>query len=67
MTISLFEISKILYINQSLKQIKIYIERIYMTKMTTEEAFIKVLQKHGIEHAFGIIGSAFMPISDLFP
>ena len=35
--------------------------------MTTEEAFIKVLQKHGIEHAFGIIGSAFMPISDLFP
>ena len=36
-------------------------------KMTTEEAFIKVLQMHGIEHAFGIIGSAFMPISDLFP
>jgi sulfoacetaldehyde acetyltransferase len=38
-----------------------------MTKITTEEAFVKVLQKHGIEHAFGIIGSAFMPISDLFP
>ncbi len=38
-----------------------------MTKMTTEEAFIKVLQFHGIEHSFGIIGSAFMPISDLFP
>ncbi len=38
-----------------------------MAKMTTEEAFVKVLQKHGIEHAFGIIGSAFMPISDLFP
>jgi sulfoacetaldehyde acetyltransferase len=36
-------------------------------KMTTEEAFIKVLQDHGIQHAFGIIGSAFMPISDLFP
>lgn len=36
-------------------------------KMTTEEAFIKVLQRHGIEHAFGIIGSAMMPISDLFP
>ena len=35
--------------------------------MTTEEAFIKVLQMHGIEHAFGIIGSAMMPISDLFP
>jgi len=38
-----------------------------MAKMTTEEAFIKVLQMHGIQHAFGIIGSAFMPISDLFP
>jgi sulfoacetaldehyde acetyltransferase len=36
-------------------------------KMTTEEAFVKVLQRHGIQHAFGIIGSAFMPISDLFP
>ncbi len=36
-------------------------------KMTTEEAFIKVLQMHGIEDAFGIIGSAMMPISDLFP
>ncbi len=36
-------------------------------KMTTEEAFIKVLQMHGIDNAFGIIGSAFMPISDLFP
>ncbi|NKB51470.1 MAG: sulfoacetaldehyde acetyltransferase [Rhizobiaceae bacterium] len=38
-----------------------------MTKMTTEEAFVKVLQMHGIENAFGIIGSAMMPISDLFP
>ncbi len=38
-----------------------------MAKMTTEEAFIKVLQMHGIQHSFGIIGSAFMPISDLFP
>ena len=36
-------------------------------KMTTEEAFVKVLQRHGIENAFGIIGSAMMPISDLFP
>ncbi|MBT8414548.1 MAG: sulfoacetaldehyde acetyltransferase [Boseongicola sp.] len=36
-------------------------------KMTTEEAFVKVLQRHGIGHAFGIIGSAMMPISDLFP
>jgi sulfoacetaldehyde acetyltransferase len=34
--------------------------------MTTEEAFIKVLQRHGVEHAFGIIGSAMMPVSHLF-
>ena len=33
-------------------------------RMTTEEAFVKVLQAHGIREAFGIIGSAFMPISD---
>ncbi len=38
-----------------------------MSKMTTEEAFVKVLQVHKIKHAFGIIGSAMMPISDLFP
>ena len=24
-----------------------------MTKMTTEEAFVKVLQMHGIQHSFG--------------
>ena len=36
-------------------------------KMTTEEAFIKVLQMHGIDNAFGIIGSALMPVTDLFP
>ena len=36
-------------------------------KMTTEEAFVKVLQRHGISQVFGIIGSAFMPISDIFP
>ena len=36
-------------------------------RMTTEEAFVKVLQRNGIEHSFGIIGSAFMPVSDLFP
>jgi sulfoacetaldehyde acetyltransferase len=35
-------------------------------KMTTEEGFVKVLQMHGIRHAFGIIGSAMMPVSDLF-
>ena len=38
-----------------------------MVKMNTEEAFVKVLQMHGIENAFGIIGSAFMPVFDLFP
>merc|ERR1719456_1561207 len=36
-------------------------------RMTTEEAFVKVLQKHQIDNIFGIIGSAMMPISDLFP
>jgi sulfoacetaldehyde acetyltransferase len=36
-------------------------------KMTTEEAFVKTLQHHGIDNVFGIIGSAFMPISDIFP
>ncbi len=36
-------------------------------KMTTEEAFIKILQRHGIDSAFGIIGSAMMPVTDLFP
>jgi len=36
-------------------------------RMTTEEAFVKTLQIPGIEHVFGIIGSAFMPISDIFP
>lgn len=35
--------------------------------MTTEELFVKVLQKNGIKNSFGIIGSAMMPISDLFP
>jgi sulfoacetaldehyde acetyltransferase len=43
------------------------IQGVTFMKMTTEEAFVKVLQRHGIQHAFGIIGSAFMPISDLFP
>lgn len=28
---------------------------------------VKVLQMHGIDNAFGIIGSAFMPVSDYFP
>ncbi|CAK0806104.1 unnamed protein product, partial [Prorocentrum cordatum] len=31
------------------------------------ELFVKVLQKRGVDNAFGIIGSAMMPISDLFP
>ncbi len=42
-------------------------ERKASMKMTTEEAFVKVLQMHGVEQAFGIIGSAMMPVSDLFP
>jgi sulfoacetaldehyde acetyltransferase len=50
-----------------IQTIEIRKARFIMTKMTTEEAFVKVLQMHGIEHAFGIIGSAFMPISDIFP
>ena len=33
-----------------------------MTKMTTEEAFVKVLQMHGIEHSFGIIGLSLIHI-----
>jgi len=37
-----------------------------MTKMTTEEAFIKVLQMHGIEHSFGIIGSAWATLLSYF-
>ena len=36
-------------------------------KVNNREAFVKVLQTHGIDHSFGIIGSAMMPISDLFP
>ena len=36
-------------------------------KMNTEESFVKVLQMHGIKDVFGIIGSAMMPVSDLFP
>src|SRR4051794_18715632 len=42
-------------------------QRIALMKMTTEEAFVKVLQRHGIEHVFGFTASSFMPISDLFP
>jgi len=42
-------------------------ERKAPMRMTTEEAFVKTLQMHGIKNAFGIIGSAMMPISDLFP
>lgn len=36
-------------------------------KMTPEKAFIKILQRHGFKRAFGIIGSAFMPVSGRFP
>ena len=36
-------------------------------KMTTEEAFVKTCRCTASQHAFGIIGSAMMPISDIFP
>ena len=42
-------------------------QRKQVVRMTTEEAFVKTLQMHGIKNSFGIIGSAMMPISDLFP
>ncbi len=34
-------------------------------RMTTEEAFVKVLQMHGIEHS-GSSGPPMMPVRDLF-
>ena len=36
-------------------------------KMIIEEALIKVFQMYGIEHTFGIIDSAMIPGTDLFP
>ncbi|SFT55990.1 Thiamine pyrophosphate enzyme, N-terminal TPP binding domain [Sedimentitalea nanhaiensis] len=36
-------------------------------QMTAEQAVVKPRQMHGIERAFGITGSAFMPISDISP
>lgn len=36
-------------------------------KVTTEEAFVKTLQMHSIKHAFGIIGSAMMPMGTPAP
>eukprot|EP00929_Paragymnodinium_shiwhaense_P069400 TRINITY_DN34_c0_g3_i1.p1 TRINITY_DN34_c0_g3~~TRINITY_DN34_c0_g3_i1.p1 ORF type:complete len:657 (+),score=146.53 TRINITY_DN34_c0_g3_i1:85-1971(+) len=50
--------------------LRVAMTRMFATKaerMTTEEALVKVLQKNGIRNSFGIIGSAMMPISDLFP
>ncbi len=34
-------------------------------KVTTEEAFLKVLQMHGIEHAFGVIDVGLFAIGPL--
>lgn len=36
-------------------------------KVTTEEAFVKTPKLHGIRHVVGIILSAIMPMSGLFP
>ena len=36
-------------------------------RTAAEEAFVKVMQAHGIANAFGIICSATMPTSDFFP
>ena len=38
-----------------------------MTKMTTEEAFVKVLQMHGIEHAFGKISDIGINAEPMIP
>jgi hypothetical protein len=40
------------------------VERAAM-KVTTEEAFLKVLQMHGIEHAFGVIDVGLFAIGPL--
>lgn len=37
------------------------------TEMNTSEAVVEQLRAEGVEHVFGIIGSAFVDLSDLFP
>jgi len=38
-----------------------------MARMTPSEALVETLVAEGIEHVFGIVGSAFMDALDLFP
>ena len=37
-----------------------------MTRMTPSEAFVETLAAHGVNHVFGIVGSAYMDALDLF-
>jgi len=37
------------------------------TKMSSSEAFVETMSAHGVEHVFGIVGSAFMDALDIFP
>jgi sulfoacetaldehyde acetyltransferase len=38
-----------------------------MTVMSPSEAFVETLAAHGVEHVFGIVGSAYMDALDIFP
>jgi sulfoacetaldehyde acetyltransferase len=38
-----------------------------MPEMVPSEAFVETLAAEGIEHAFGIVGSAYMDALDMFP
>jgi len=38
-----------------------------MTRMTPSEAFVETMVAHGVDHVFGIVGSAYMDALDLFP
>ncbi len=37
-----------------------------MTRMTPSEAFVETMVAHGVNHMFGIMGSAFMDAMDIF-
>lgn len=37
-----------------------------MTRMTPSEAFVETLVANGVDHVFGIVGSAYMDALDLF-
>jgi sulfoacetaldehyde acetyltransferase len=38
-----------------------------MTLISASEAFVETLVAHGVEHVFGIVGSAYMDALDIFP